>query len=136
MKFYPCILIDKDELEQTDFADIWFQDGRLTDTSFIQKIEDYCGRPVVSVRQSTRNDGGIIVLAADGYIQYNPISKLRTTVLIGQYDNLKVILSDIFDERPDEDPFDIFCSYAYQTDINAQLDLKNWVRDEYHRTEK
>lgn len=134
MKFYPCILIPKDELRQAGLNPPEFNaNGYLTDKEMIPILEDYCGKPIVSIRESTRNDNELIVLIADGYIQYNRLTNKRTTVLMGNYDTLRVVLSDIFHERPDDDPYTIFCSYSYQTDINIQLDLQKWVREQYKR---
>lgn len=131
MKFYPCFVIAKDELMDATHQDITFKNGRIADNNVRIAIENFVGHPVAMVRESTANTDEVFVFTADGYIQVNPLSKKRTAVLIGNYDNLKVILSDIFHERPDEDPYEIFCEYSYQTDINIQLDLQGWVRDEY-----
>jgi hypothetical protein len=133
MKFYPCILIPKEELRQAGLNPPTFENGYIADRTMIPILEDYCGKPIVSIRQSDRNDDELIVLIADGYIQYNRITNKRTTVLMGNYDSLRVVLSDIFHERPDEDPYNIFCSYSYQTDITIQLDLQKWVRDQYKK---
>lgn len=133
MKFYPCLVITKEELYNAGCPTIEFKNGRLTDPSIEPVIEDYCRMPVVSVRESTRDENEIFVFAADGYIQKNPMTGKRSVVLIGAYDPLKVVLTDIFEEHPDRDPYEVFCSYSYQTDINIQLDLQHWVRDEYKK---
>lgn len=129
MTNYPCILITKKELhDQAKISEIPEKNGTMN-TTFRTAVEDYCGRPVVSIINTPEKPNIIIVLTADGYMQYNPVSQKRTVVLVGEYDNLKVILHDIFLERPDEDPYEIFQSYAYQTDITNQLDLQEWVRN-------
>ena len=134
MKFYPCIIIPKEELRQVGMNPPAFTEaGYLADKQMLSILEDYCGKPIVSVRESTRNDDELMVLIADGYIQYNRLTNKRTTVLMGNYDSLRVVLSDIFKERPDEDPYTIFCSYSYQTDITIQLDLQKWVRATYYQ---
>jgi hypothetical protein len=133
MKFYPCIVVTKDELYQAGVPEIFFNNGRITDRNTAEAIEDYCGRPVVSIRESTRNENELLVLIADGFIQRNRLSQKRTVVIIGNYETLQVVLTDIFDERCDEDPYEVFESYAYQTDINIQLDLQNWVKENFRR---
>ena len=133
MKFYPCIVVTKDELYQAGVPEIFFNNGRITDRNTAEAIEDYCGRPVVSIRESTRNENELLVLIADGFIQRNRLSQKRTVVIIGNYETLQVVLTDIFDERCDEDPYEVFESYAYQTDINIQLDLQNWVKENLRR---
>jgi hypothetical protein len=133
MKFYPCIVVTKDELYQAGVPEIFFNNGRITDRNTAEAIEDYCGRPVVSIRESTRNENELLVLIADGFIQRNRLSQKRTVVIIGNYETLQVVLTDIFDERCDEDPYEVFESYAYQTDINIQLDLQIWVKENFRR---
>ena len=133
MKFYPCIVVTKDELYQAGVPEIFFNNGRITDRNTAEAIENYCGRPVVSIRESTRNENELLVLIADGFIQRNRLSQKRTVVIIGNYETLQVVLTDIFDERCDEDPYEVFESYAYQTDINIQLDLQNWVKENFRR---
>ena len=133
MKFYPCIVVTKDELYQAGVPEIFFNNGRITDRNTAEAIEDYCGRPVVSIRESTRNENELLVLIAEGFIQRNRLSQKRTVVIIGNYETLQVVLTDIFDERCDEDPYEVFESYAYQTDINIQLDLQNWVKENFRR---
>lgn len=134
MKFYPCILIPKTELTQAGITTpIFDENGYIKDKEMIPILEDYCGKPIVSIRESTRNDDELLVLIADGYIQHNRLTNKRTTVLMGNYDTLRVVLSDIFHERPNEDPYTVFCSYSYQTDITIQLDLQKWVRQQYKK---
>lgn len=133
MKFYPCIVVTKDELYDAGVPEIFFENGRITDRSTAEAIEDYCGRPVVSIRESGRDENEILVLIADGYIQRNRLSQKRTVVIIGNYETLQVVLTDIFNERWNEDPYEVFESYAYQTDINIQLDLQNWVKENFSR---
>ena len=133
MKYYPCILLTRTELYENGVPQLVFENGRMTDKQAWKAVEDYCGHPIVSIRESARDTDELLILIADGYIQYNRLTNRRTVVLIGQRDNLQTILQDIFAEHPDEDPYDIFQSYAYQTDINVQLDLQNWVRNEYTR---
>lgn len=131
MKFYPCIVISRDELADAGIPEIRFENGRLADPAVTDVLEDYCGRPIVAVRESTRPEDDVFAITADGYIQYNRISNKRTAVLTGNFDSLKVVLTDIFNEYPRTDPDKIFCAYAYQTDVIVQLDLQEWVRTEY-----
>lgn len=131
MKFYPCILISRWELYDAGIAQPRFQNGRLVNPEVERPVEDLCGRPVVSIRESTRDDRELLVLIADGYVQYNRISGKRSVVLTGTYDTLKIVLTDIFVEHPDENPYDIFDSYLYQTDISTQYKLKKWVLETY-----
>lgn len=131
MKYYPAILLTRQELYAAGVPEIRFENGYIHDRTVLQGIEDYCGRPLVSVREFTRGTDEIAAIIADGYIQYNRLTGKRSVVLTGGYDTLKVVLTDILHERADEDPYDVFCSYAYQTDINIQLELQNWVRNEY-----
>ena len=131
MKFYPCIIINQQELIDANLHEVQFENGRIKNPSDRIMLEDYCGKPIVSIRQSTRNEQEIFVLIADGYVQYNRISNKRTVVIMGNYDTLRVILQDMFDERPYEHPFEIFSQYSYQTDINIQLDIQLWVKNTY-----
>ena len=133
MKFYPCLIVTKNELYDVGCPNISFTNGRLTDISIMPIIEDYCRMPIVSIRESTRDENEIFVFVADGYLQKNPMNDKRTVVLMGNFDTLKVVLSDIFAEHPEKDPYEVFHDYSYQTDINIQLDLQAWVRDEYQR---
>lgn len=131
MKFYPCIIATTSELQAAGIPLTNFKNGRLRDRSIVMAIEDYCGRPVVSIRQAAGNTDEILILTADGYIQRNRISNKRTVVLFGELESLKNVLADIIEERPDEDPYDVFCSYSYQTGINVQLGLDDWIREQY-----
>ena len=134
MKYYPCILLTRDELRAANITNIQFnENGRLTDNMTAQAIEDYCGRPVVRIQESGRSPDEILVLAADGYVQYNRLSNKRTVVLQGTFETLKVILQDIFQEHPEIHPYTIFDSYAYQMTVDQQLDLREWVQAEYGR---
>ena len=133
MKFYPCLIVTKNELYDVGCPNSSFTNGRLTDISIMPIIEDYCRMPIVSIRESTRDENEIFVFVADGYLQKNPMNDKRTVVLMGNFDTLKVVLSDIFAEHPEKDPYEVFHDYSYQTDINIQLDLQAWVRDEYQR---
>lgn len=127
MKFYPCILLSRQELSDAGIPQPIFLDGKPSDHDSVRKIEDYCGRPIVSLLPSARSDNDLLALVADGYIQYNRLSGKRSVVLVGNVENLKVILSNIFAEWPDEDPYDIFRSYGY-SGIDVQIQLDQWVR--------
>ena len=131
MTYYPCILIPKAELEANGIKNVTFTMGKLDNPALREIIEDYIGRPVVQIRDSTRFDDIIMVLIADGHVQHNRISGKRTVCLYGNEDTLKVILTDIIAERDTEKPYDVFCSYAYQTDIVAQFHLDEWVKKTY-----
>lgn len=129
---YPCLFITKKELLDAGIHEIEFQkDGRPANREDTIAVEDYCGRPIIFLRQSPISQDELLVFFADGFVRYNRISNNRVIVLTGNYDTLKVILTDIFKERREEAPFDIFNSYAYQADVVEQLDLQKWVRDEY-----
>lgn len=130
MKLYPAYLISDEELAEAGIAPVEFRNGRLLHPDLTEAIEDYCGRPVVRVRQATRKGEGIIVIAADGYVQHNPLTRRRTAVLQGSFESLQVVLQDIFDEAPGVDPERIFRAYAYQVDVVIQKDLQEWVRNE------
>lgn len=131
MKLYPAILISPKELEEAGIGPVEFVSGRLARPAVTEAIEDYCGRPVVSIRQTTLPGDDLIVVTADGYIQRNPMTNKRTAVLMGEYEALKVVLTDIFRESPTVDPDRIFRAYAYQVDVVIQHDLLEWVRKEY-----
>lgn len=131
MKLYPTILISPEELEDAGIGPVEFVNGRLARPAMTEAIEDYCGRPVVSIRQTTLPGDDLIVVTADGYIQRNPMTNKRTAVLMGEYEALKVVLTDIFRESPTVDPDRIFRAYAYQVDVVIQHDLLEWVRKEY-----
>lgn len=136
MKFYPCIIMSKAELKEAGIGPVEFKNGQFDrgqENTKLKAIEDICGRPVVDVCQRVGKDEEIIVLIADGYVQNNRLTGKRTVVIIGEPDTLKVILTDIFEARPEEEPYEIFCSYSYQTGIDVQLQLQDWVRDEYKR---
>lgn len=131
MKLYPAILVSQEELTEAGIGPVEFVDGKLARPAITEDIEDYCGRPIVSIREPTLEGADLIIITADGYIQRNPITNKRTAVLTGSYDALKVVLTDIFKESPTIDPDRIFRAYAYQVDVVIQHDLMNWVRDEY-----
>lgn len=133
MKYYHCLVIQKNELEVNGIELPSFTNGHLTDRKTIMQIEDFCRLPIVSVRETKPNDKEILVLAADGYVQYNPLTNKRSVVLTGDYEPLKGVLEDIYAERKDENPFDIFCSYTYQTPIATNIRLQQWTRNEYER---
>lgn len=131
MKLYPAILVSQDELAEAGIGPVEFSRGKLAQPAVTEKIEDYCGRPVVAVRQATLPGSDLIVLTADGYIQNNPMTNKRTAVLMGTAEALRVVLTDIFEESPTVDPERIFRAYAYQVDVVIQHDLLEWVRTEY-----
>lgn len=131
MKLYPVILVPEQELADAGIGPLAFRDGKLAKPEVTEEIENYCGRPVVAVRQTTKPGGDLVVITADGYIQRNPVTGRRTAVLIGSYDALKVVLTDIFEESPTVDPDRIFRAYAYQVDVVIQHDLLTWVKNEY-----
>lgn len=133
MKFYPCIVADKSEFVDVGITGIEFRDGKITDRRIITQIEDYFQRPVIRIRESTANDNEIFIFVADGYVQYNRITNRRTTVLQGDLDPLKTVLTDIINENPDENPWDIFNWYSYDAPMVTQLDLRDWMRDTYGR---
>lgn len=136
MKYYHCLVIPKQELEDNGINLPEFTNGHLKDKTAISIIEDYCNIPIVSIQQTSSDSDEILVLAADGYIQYNPLSNQRKVILRGDYEPLKGVLEDIYKERDSENPFDIYCSYIYQTPAAIQTKLQNWTRNEYKRPSK
>lgn len=131
MKLYPSILISEQELVDSGIGMLEFKNGRLLHPEVTETVEDYCGRPIVAIRQTTKPGSDLIIITADGYIQHNKMTGRRTAVLMGSYEGLQTVLQDIFEESPTVDPERIFRAYAYQVDVVIQHDLLNWVKNEY-----
>lgn len=131
-KHYPCILLTQDEVTSACGNPAIFANGYVTNRNIREKLEDYLGVPIVSIRQDSRSDSKeILVIHADGYVQSNPLTGKRIVALYGSADTLPNVLSDIFAERKDEKPLDIFDAYSYLCPIQNQIAMRDWVKNTY-----
>lgn len=129
-KYYICVIMTKDMVKNIINEEPVFTNGHIKDPKIYKKLEDHLGQPVIALRQSTACENEILIMAADGIVQTNHITKKRTAIINGTLDDIKVILTDIIAERTDE-PSTVFHNYSYGCPMPEQLLLSDWFTTWY-----
>lgn len=129
-KYYICVIMSQDTIKEILDENLTFHAGTVSDPKVYQKLEDYLQQPVIFLRQSTADENEVLILTADGLVQTNPITKKRIVIINGTADNLKIILTDLINNR-NEDPETTFKRYSYGCSMPEQLLLKDWFYETY-----
>lgn len=130
-KYYICIIMQKNQLEEMLNAQLDFTNGEVKDPEIYKNLEDKFQQPIIFLRQSTYDPNEILIMAADGMVQTNPITQKRTVIINGGLEDLKVILTDLIRSRDHKNAEDIFKSYYYGCSMPEQLSLKDWFYETY-----
>lgn len=135
-KHYPCIIVDQADTEAICEQKITFKNNRPENPEVYDKLEDYFRQPIVSVHESNKNPGEIIVITADGFVQTNPITNKRLVIINGEIEDLKIILKDIFAERLDKTPEQLYEKYSFSCPVKDQFRLNDWFKQQYIQNKK
>lgn len=127
-KYYPAILVDKKDAETICNKPVEFKNNRPADPDLYETLENYFAQPIVQIHQSAKQDGTLILIAAPGAIQTNPITNNRIVMLDAPLEDLKIILQDIFDEHPEIKPENLYDKYSFKCPVSDQFKLHEWFK--------
>lgn len=126
-KYYPCIIITKDEIRRICDTDIVFKNGIPIDKTLYKTLEDHIGHVIITIQESTRDTNEIFLFIADSQVFYGLTGK-RICQIYGTFDTIITILKDIFKEHPEKNPIEIFHNYRYHCSISEQQELNRWIK--------
>lgn len=131
-KNYNCIIMTQDEVAAICGQPIRFQNGYPIDPSMRMRkqLEDHLGRVIVTTRESTRHPEEIFLFLADSQVYYGLTGK-RIAKITGTFDDFTIILTDIFEDCPNENPADLFQNYRYVCYMEEQQKLNQWFKANY-----
>ena len=130
---YPAIILDNDELTAMSLDNITFNNGCIIDNdlSIQTKLEDYFKVPILSIQQSTKDNNLIIFYYPIGFVDTNPLTKTRMSVLRGTLEELQSQITYMVAQRPDIKPTLLIDNYIFQCSPRETMMLKNWINENF-----
>lgn len=125
---YTCLFMQQSEIDDICQMPVEFTNGRNKDQNCREKIEDWAQLPVIYIAKSAYNDNQIMVCTAPGYAFTHQLTGKRTKIISGSVEDVKLVLEDIFANRSDENPEDIFREYGFDCPMPQQFELNQWIR--------